>query len=203
MHLLTIGIRYPMSRMSDRLCQPIATHALTTLRIQHIGPVLRAEVEAWDCPNLTHIMSDSSLMWETYSPLFGPRIEVTELIKDESLHILSALGVIEQCPNLRELNYLVEYARFPDPPLYHDSLQCIRLHSGRNYMIDLADTWEWLKTQFSLFAGHLFHALKQIILYGDWSDILRNPQFHSLKDVMLRRGCVMETETTSPILTQA
>lgn len=193
LHYLTIGIRYPMSRLSDHPRPRIVTHSLTTLRVQHIGPVIRAEIEGWDCPNLTHIITDSSLMWETYSTLFGSRTEVIELVKDESLHSLSALGVVEQCPNLLELNYHVEYGRFPPAPLNQDTLQCIRLHAGRNYMIDHADTWELLKAQFTLFAGSSFPSLRRLILYGDWSDVLCDPQFVPLKDSVLARGCAVET----------
>ncbi|KAF9463706.1 hypothetical protein BDZ94DRAFT_598101 [Collybia nuda] len=194
-HYLAVGIRYPMSRLSDNPRPHIATHSLTTLRVHHIGPVIRAEIEGWDCPNLTHIITDSSLMWETYSPIFGPRIEVVELIKDESLHSIFALGVVEKCPNLLELNYHVEYGQFPSKPIHQDTLRCIRLYAGRNYMIDLADTWELLKAQFTLFAGPSFPSLRRLVLYGDWDDVLRDSQFVPLKDGVLARGCAVETNS--------
>lgn len=189
---LSIGIRYPMSRTSDHPPMALTLDHLTVLRVQHIGSLLREELEGWSFPKLTHIIADSSLTWNTDSPLFSPQIEVIEFVKDETLETLSALGVINNCTNLRELNYHIEFARFPLRLGTTPKLQCVRLHGGKNFMLhfDGSDVWGIYEHHFRMFANEeLFPALRNIFLHGDWTYIDTDPRFDQMVKTVVSRGC--------------
>ncbi|RDB20077.1 hypothetical protein Hypma_013081 [Hypsizygus marmoreus] len=191
---LSIAIRYPARTVGVFQDLPTVTPSLTALRIQHTESTLRQEIEDWEFPKLTHIITDSSLVWRSFSSLFGPQIEVVEFTVDEALHTAHALGVIGLCPNLREINYHVEFAKFPPQPVYNDSLACVRLHSGRNYMLDSASVWDEIEAQLQVFAGASFPALKRIILYGDWDNVVNDSRFSAWGKKLRDRGCIVEDE---------
>ncbi|KAF8076862.1 hypothetical protein FPV67DRAFT_1472930 [Lyophyllum atratum] len=194
---LHVAISYPTSRLSHLPSPPITAHSLTTLHVQHIGNVLRQELEMWQFPNLTHLITDSSLTWNTFSPLFGPRLELIGFLRDEALYDAS-LDVLAQCPNIRELNYYIEFASFSRPPLRHDELECIRLHSGKNHMLDEALHGLIVERQFFIFAGAFFPSLKRIILHGDWDAVIPPYAFFPLCGQLRRRNCSIEDEHGTP-----
>lgn len=183
---LYIAISYPNTRLSRIQPYPLSVHSLTTLHVQHIGNNLRDELEGWQFPNLKNLITDSSLTRGTFSSLFGPQIEVIEFLADEALHNDACLDVLNKCPNVRDLNYYIQFASFSHLPFRHEKLECVRLHSGANYMLD--DEWAAVTQQLDIFAGKSFPALKRISLRGDWDKFIKEPAFDVLRDAIRCRA---------------
>lgn len=197
---LLIDIRCAASRSSKYPPTTITLPNLSILHVRGLTSNLRREIEGWSFPKLTHIITDCSLMWYTPSTLFNSQTEVIEFLRDEMLVELVPLGIVERCPNLRELNYSMEFMRFPVSQILHIGLKCIGLHAGSNLDQPAADLRKRYQRHFDDIMETSLPALQVIILYGDWALITESSWFLLAVQKGIVSGCRLEYPDGSPVI---
>lgn len=197
---LLIDIRCAVSRSSKYPPTTITLPNLSVLHVRGLTSNLRREIEGWSFPQLTNIITDCSLMWYTPSTLFNSQTEVIEFLRDEMLVELVPLGIVERCPNLRELDYSIEFMRFPVSHTSHIGLECIGLHAGLNLDQPIADLRKRYQRHFDDIMETSLPALQVIILYGDWALVTGSNWFPLAVKKVIGRGCRLEYPDGSPVI---
>lgn len=193
---LSIGIYFFTSRIHDYPPILLTLDHLTVLRVEGIEPRLRKELEGWSFPKLTHITFDVSLTWPTISPLFSPQIEVIEFLQERHSvsEAFSALNVVKNCPNLRGLNFHIDFSLFTLHPGLAPNLPCVHLHSGRRIHrlnhYSATDSWSTYQLFFErLGTQELFPSIKNLFLHGDWSFVNTDARFERMIQTLACQGC--------------
>ena len=170
--------------------------SLTTLQIRTAFNFL-PKLETWSFPKLKNIVTDSSLLWSSCSPILeNPTIKVVELLGDsEFMKAEYLVPLLSTCLNLRELSYPIASikpsSRFPTS---YPSLQCVRFYHKANPEADGDDFLTHVERHFSMFRRVRFPALKRIVLHGCWRRVLESHQFRTLYWTLQQEGIQLDLE---------
>lgn len=175
---------------------------LSTLRLANVSSQLLTIIDAsWSFPNLRNLIVDVGVVVAALElPMIAKNVETIEFTKNgASFDGEVVLNILERCPNLRELNFHVEFAYLSplDPFFSHDKLECIGLHASYElpplFFSDSA-MWKHFALQFAVLTGSDLPALKQFVLYGEWDPIMADERFKTLQEAIrdskreLKRG---------------
>ena len=117
-------------------------------------------------------------MWEKYSE----QLESVELGRHITFLQRDFVGpCVQSCHNLKELNY---YVFFTLPPKFGEersSIESIGLHASANEMLanESGTAWGLLDSHLDALLGGALPMLREIRLYGDWSDYLADSRIAS------------------------
>ncbi|KAG0702746.1 hypothetical protein DFH29DRAFT_488227 [Suillus ampliporus] len=175
--------------------------ALTTLRVRRINVLFVQRICQWQLPSLVHVVAEFPLEHDGLDVIwrvFGARLCTVEfgrhigfLLSDQITRFL--LG----CPQLKRFNYFLNFTS--PPPIFNQpcALECISLHAYPCAMVtDMIPTSQQrLEQHLAFLSRSSFPALRRIILYGDWGDIIADPRFTRFTQTMNSRGCVIEQAT--------
>ncbi|KAF7796856.1 hypothetical protein EIP86_008040 [Pleurotus ostreatoroseus] len=166
---------------------PISLPSLTTLRLRSTNAPLLLPLHKWKLPSFTRIIVDNyngtlpGSLWST----FGNQLETVELGQSVKFGLVDMVQyVLDACPNLKELNYYVQFAAIPCLPKGHRALATVRLHGAQNdfYAGDRNELWEHIEGHFAAFSSARFPALKHIILHGDWTPLTNDYRFKDIEE---------------------
>ncbi|KAG1749755.1 uncharacterized protein EDB91DRAFT_1109491 [Suillus paluster] len=182
---------------SDALVLP----ALTTLRVRRINVIFVQEICRWQLPSLVHVVAEFPLEQDGLEDIwrmFGARLCTVEfgrhvgfLLSDQITPFLAG------CPQVQKFNYFLNFT-YP-PPIFNQpcALQSISLHAHPCFMVTdmIPNSQERLERHLAFLSRSSFPALRRIILYGDWGDIIPDPLFTDFTQSMNSRGCLIEYAT--------
>lgn len=181
---LTLGGEFHTAQELGELQLP----ALTTLRLRRVSAALLLRICGWELPSLTHIIVDfppeSYAIGQVWST-FGRQLSTVEfgrnvvfLMNDQITSFLRASPT-----SVKTFNYFIFFTMFPQLPMgIEASVERVGIHAFPCRM--LPDSWTHLDRHFWWLAGPSLPALRHVVLYGDWSEITKNPRFPRL------RGCL-------------
>lgn len=175
--------------------------ALKTLRLRRINSLFVHQICQWRLPSLVHVVVDFPLEQnglESIWQVFGARLCTVEfarhvgfLLSDQTTRFLRG------CPQVKTFNYFLNFTA--PPPIFEQqcALQCISLHAFPCGMVTdmITAAQDRLKLHLTFLSRSSFPALRHIILYGNWEDILRDPRFMAFSQIMNSRGCSIERAT--------
>jgi len=190
----------PIFKDIDRSAHAILFPSLTLYRAGYAG-LSWAGIQRGDVPNLTHLTLEPGNLLRTSDPLtilniVGSQLRVVELLQDPGNIIHLDLNFfVRQCPNLQVFTYHVGLPHLrPLDTLQHLELTTLNLqvnHLYRRYG-GTRVFWKILGGEFAIFSAQVFPALKHITLYGDLDYVVRAPEFRSIRQPLLDRGCTLE-----------
>jgi hypothetical protein len=179
---------------------PISLPALTTLRIRRMNLLFLQQVCHWSMPSLRNVIVDVFSAPRLLEPLwehYGEQVKAIELGMHMKFYVLDLVcHVLTRCPALEELSYYLMFTAVPHTLQQpHATLTTLRWHAHVNPFLSVHETnfWDLLGDHISTFSSPFFPALKQIVLHGDWQDILGDersrPLFRKLGDrkIMVER----------------
>ncbi len=170
---------------------------LETLRLYAVGGMMLHQLcSRLSMPILSHVVVDCVMnhgdlqnLWEAH----GENIEVVEFGK----HMRFLMGdevteCLELCPNLQDINYHVFFTAAPQFSDEHTAVHTVGLHAARNMALTTDIMWEHLDRHFKLLLGPSLPYLERVCLFGDWDDILSDPQFEHYHNALRMRHCDIE-----------
>jgi hypothetical protein len=170
---------------------------LTTLRLRRLSSSYLWQVARWSLPNLAHVVLEVVSLAQSLDSLwdaFGHQLHTIELgcvlrfLVDDRI-----TSILKQCPNLRVLNYYINFTSIPENPFQHSLLKQIGLHAAQN-SFDAHLEWRHLEQHFTLFAHPGLPALEKVVLYGDWGYFIYDPRFRALLEPLDSKICIVELE---------
>lgn len=169
--------------------------SVTTLCLRWMNDRFIRQICRWSLPSLAHIIIDSSqgnsvlgMLWET----FGSQVQVMELGTHMRFYLEDHLtSMLENCPNLQQLNYHIHFTVPPALSVVHSSLRSICLHGQVNEMASDRG-WVHLRLHFAFFSGPSLPLLKRIVLYGEWHAILTDDRFARMHRELHARNCDLQ-----------
>jgi hypothetical protein len=175
--------------------------ALKTLRVRRINPVFVRQICQWRLPSLVHVVVDFPLeqnALETIWHVFGARLCTVEFARHVGFLLSDQITrFLRGCPQVKTFNYFLNFTS--PPPIFdqHGALQCISLHAFPCAMVTdmITEAQERLRLHLAFLSRSTFPALRRIILYGDWEDMLRDPRFVEFTHTMISKGCSIERAT--------
>lgn len=173
---------------------------LATLRFWRVNAFYMLKICRWRLPALRHVIFDSIVNAEIVSPFwttFGPQIQTVELGINLKFFVLDFLPhVLVGCPQLEELNYYVLFTQPPrvDGDAAMESLKVVGLHAHPSsfFRVGSPEYWSHMGRHFDALAQAAFPALKRIALYGDWSAVIDDDEFHRITQPLQVKGCIVE-----------
>lgn len=176
---------------------PLSLLALTTLRIRPMHALLLAPFNRWKLPSLKHIIVDTynGSLPQNFWAAFGGQIETIELGHDIKFCLVDMVQyLLGVCPNLKELNYRVQFTAMPSIAEEHAALTTVRLHAVENAFFsgEGDGLWEHLEGHFVALSSARLSALRRIVFHGDCTRLLRNGRFHTLLQQVLDAGREVE-----------
>lgn len=183
--------------------KPLSLPQLHTLRLNAVNATLLCQVvNCWSLPALTNLILD----YHSHEHLhglwaIGARLQVIELGKHLNFLRRDFLtSCIENCPNLRELNYFLFFTL----PTYfastHTSLSTINLHFAENAFLagDLepsSPAWVFLEAHFEKLLGPSFPGLQRLRLF-ECDKIVKFERFIHWEQKLRARGYLVEFYNT-------
>ncbi|KAG1766401.1 hypothetical protein EDD22DRAFT_978445 [Suillus occidentalis] len=168
--------------------------ALKTLRLRRINPLFVHQICQWRLPSLVHIVVDFPLeqnALETIWQVFGARLCTVEFAR----HVGFLLS--DQITRFLTFNYFLNFTS--PPPIFGQqcALQCISLHAFPCGMVTdmITAAQERLRLHLAFLSRSSFPALRRIILYGDWGNMILDPRFVEFTQTMTSRGCSIQRAT--------
>ncbi|OJA12333.1 hypothetical protein AZE42_02778 [Rhizopogon vesiculosus] len=190
---LTVGGELWMSSANSTV-RVLELPVLTTLRIRRINFLFIREICRWQLPSLAHVIMEFPLdqnahevIWEE----FGPRLCTVEIGRHVGFLLSDQITFfLRGCPQIKTFHYFIYFTS--PPPIFNQpcALQCIYLHSHPCHM--LADSEQFPRRHLSFLSQSTFPALRRIILYGDWKNIITESYFKVFVQIMNSRGCLVE-----------
>ncbi|KAG1784214.1 hypothetical protein EV702DRAFT_1176125 [Suillus placidus] len=175
--------------------------ALKTLRVRRINPLFVHKICQWRLPSLVHIVVDFPLeqnALQTIWQAFGSRLCTVEFARHVGFLLSDQITrFLRGCPQVKTFNYFLNFTS--PPPIFEQrcDLQCISLHAFPCGMVTdmITEAQERFRLHLAFLSRSSFPALRRIILYGDWGDMLLNPRFVEFTQTMNSRGCLIERAT--------
>ncbi|KIK48365.1 hypothetical protein CY34DRAFT_798183 [Suillus luteus UH-Slu-Lm8-n1] len=175
--------------------------ALKTLRLRRINPLFVHRICQWRLPSLVHIVVDFPLeqnALDTIWQVFGARLCTVEfarhvgfLLSDQTTRFLRG------CPQVKTFNYFLNFTS--PPPIFGQqcALQCISLHAFPCGMVTdmITAAQDRLRLHLAFLSRSSFPALRRIVLYGDWENMILDPRFVEFTQTMTSRGCSIQRAT--------
>ncbi|KAI6047847.1 hypothetical protein EDC04DRAFT_27880 [Pisolithus marmoratus] len=194
---LTLGGEFHTAEELGALHLP----ALTTLRLRRVSATLLLQICGWVLPSLAHIIVDFSpesyaieQVWST----FGPQLSTVEfgrnvvfLMSDQIASFLRAAPT-----SVKTFNYFVFFTMSPQLAVEAEaSVERVGVHAFPCKM--LPNLWEHLDRHFWWLSGPSLPALQHVVLYGDWSEIMKDPRFPRLRGRLEGKGCEVKFASES------
>jgi hypothetical protein len=175
--------------------------ALKTLRLRRMNALFVHQICQWRLPSLVHVVVDFPLEQnglETIWRVFGARLCTVEFARHVGFLLSDQITrFLRGCPRVKTFNYFLNFTS--PPPIFGQqcALQCIYLHAFPCGMVTdmITAAQERLRLHLVFLSRSSFPALRRIILYGDWGNILRDPRFVEFSQTMTSRGCLIEHAT--------
>ena len=172
---------------------------LTTLRIRRINSLFIHQISRWQLPSLAHLIVETSLdqdalkdVWE----LFGSRLCTVEFGRHVGFLLSDQITLfLRDCPRVKSFHYFIYFTSPPPISNWPCAIECIRLHSHPCHMF--SDSEQFTRRHFSFLAQSSFPALRRIILYGDWGNIVPESYFKDFVQIMSSKGCSVEHASES------
>lgn len=179
---------------------PVHLPALTTLRLRDVPPLSIADICRWSLPALVHVVVDRPPrrsdvlihLWHTFANQlhtveFGP--DARFITSDPITELVDTTTSSPRRGAIRVLNY---HACFTCPPVcrvrldQYTSFESVGLHSASSQ--DFPGPWPYLVGHFQWLAGPNFSSLRHVVLYGDWTEIMRDPRFGDFERRLAEMG---------------
>ncbi|KAG1908356.1 uncharacterized protein F5891DRAFT_10586 [Suillus fuscotomentosus] len=175
--------------------------ALKTLRLRRINPIFVHQICQWRLPSLVHIVVDFPLeqnALDTIWQVFGARLCTVEFARHVGFLLSDQITrFLRGCPQVKTFNYFFNFTS--PPPIFEQqcALQCISLHAFPCGMVTdmITEAQERIRLHLAFLSRSSFPALRHIILYGDWGELLHDPRFVAFEQTMLSKGCSIEHAT--------
>ncbi|KAG2159602.1 uncharacterized protein EDB93DRAFT_1073850 [Suillus bovinus] len=175
--------------------------ALKTLRLRRMNPLFVRQICQWRLPSLVHVVVDFPLEHNTLDTIwqvFGARLCTVEFARHVGFLLSDQITrFLHGCPQVKAFNYFLNFTS--SPPIFEQpcALECISLHAFPCGMITdmITEAQERLTLHLAFLSRSSFPALRRIILYGDWEELLRDPRFVQFRQTMISRGCSIERAT--------
>jgi hypothetical protein len=195
---LTIGGLISSFTLSTR---PWSLPKLNTLRLSRVNERFLWSVRRWDLPSLKHLIvetipNERALVTSIW-PNFGSTLTTVELGPDLCFFMADQISpLLAGCPNLQELAYHVNFCL---PPAgvsamaeERASLARVRLHALPNDLISQV-FWRHLSAHMEALASSSLPALRDVILHGDWSEIVQDARFEAAAAPLRAKKCTISS----------
>lgn len=194
---LTLGGEFHTAPELGALHLPV----LTTLRLRRVSATLLLRICGWELPSLAHIIVDFApenhaieQVWST----FGRQLSTVEfgrnvvfLMNDQITSFLRASPT-----SVKTFNYFIFFTMFPQLSMgIEASVERVGVHAFPCKM--LSDLWMHLDRHFWWLAGPSLPALRHVVLYGDWGEIIKDPRFPRWRGCLESKGCRIEFASES------
>ncbi|KIM70326.1 hypothetical protein SCLCIDRAFT_523537 [Scleroderma citrinum Foug A] len=191
---LTLGGEFWASALSAQVPE---LPALTTLRFRRVNAVFIWQVCRWMLPSLVHVIVDFPPENEAIQQLwltFGEQLRTIEFGRNVAFHLTDQLGLLLRSwpSSVKVLNYFIHFTMFPQSPIESQApVENIGIHSFPCAM--MSDVWEHLDSHFIWLAtSPSLTALKHVILYGQWENIIGDYRFVTFQRRLEEKGCQIE-----------
>jgi hypothetical protein len=159
---------------------------LETLRLSRLNERLLWSIQRWSLPSLKNIVVEMTPNERTLAvsvwPAFGATLASVEFGADLSFLVTDQIApALQGCPNLEELAYHINFSHPPPTETTHASLARVRLHAHPNQLVsqDVSEYWRHLQGHFAFLASSSLPALREIVLHGDWANIIHHTHFNT------------------------
>ncbi|KAH7886013.1 hypothetical protein F5I97DRAFT_1189128 [Phlebopus sp. FC_14] len=195
LQFLTVGGEFWMSSTMSN-CLSLRLPALTTLRLRRVNALFVRLICQWELPSLVHVVVDFppdhnalEALWAT----FGHQLCTVELGRNIVFLMNEQISVfLRGCPSVKIFNYFIYFTAVPRATqvVEHSSLQCVGIHAFPCAMVTDV-RMEHLNRHFNFLAGPYLPALRRVILYGDWREIMVDQLFITFRDRLVQKGCAI------------
>lgn len=191
LQFLVLGGEFWMNSM--QLNSPIRLPALTTLRLRRVNALFVSQIRRWELPSLVHIVVDFPAEHGGLEELwfhFGSQLCTVEFGRNIAFHMTDQISAFFRgCAGVKIFNYFINFTTSPSESLLveQSSLQCIGIHAFPCGILN--DNWRHLNRHFDFLSSRFLPALKRIVLYGNWEQIIRDSRISPALDRLTQKGC--------------
>lgn len=202
LQFLVLGGDFWMNSM--HLDPPIRLPALTTLRLKRINALFVWQIRRWELPSLVHIIADFLADHGGLEELwlhFGSQLCTVEFGRHIAFYLTDQISpFLRGCVGVKVFNYFINFTAPPTEALLVEksSLQCVGIHAFPCGVLD--DDWRHIIRHFDFLSSRFLPALKRVILYGNWEQIITDSRISPALDRLTRKGCAIlfSDHLTSP-----
>lgn len=181
---------------SMHLDPPIRLPALATLRLKRVNALFVWHmIKHWELPSLVHVVIDYPADHGGLDELwlqFGSQLCTVEFGRNIAFHLTDQISpFLRGCTGVKIFNYFVNFTAPPTEALLveQSSLQCLGIHAFPCDILD--DSWRHLSRHFDFLSSRFLPALKRIVLYGNWQQIVRDSRISPALDRLEQKGCAI------------
>ncbi|KAG8219610.1 hypothetical protein J3R82DRAFT_564 [Butyriboletus roseoflavus] len=193
LQFLALGGEFWMNSMP--LDPKIRLPALTTLRLKRVNALFVWQIRRWELPSLVHVVADFPADHGGLEELwlrFGGQLCTVEFGRNIAFHMTDQISpFLRGCTEAKVFNYFINFTAPPAEALLveQSSLQCVGIHAFPCAILD--DNWRHLNRHFDFLSSHFLPALKRIVLYGNWQQIITDPRISPALDRLTQKGCAI------------
>lgn len=204
LQFLALGGEFWMNSM--HLDPPIRLPALTTLRLKRVNALFVWQViKRWELPSLVHVVADYPADRGGLDKLwlhFGSQLCTVEFGRNIAFHMTDQISpFLRGCTGVKVFNYFINFTAPPTEALLveQSSIQCVGIHAFPCGILD--DNWKHLSHHFDFLSSRFLPALKRIVLYGNWQQIITDSRISPTLDRLKQKGCTIlfADHLTSPL----
>ncbi|KAH0838115.1 hypothetical protein J3R83DRAFT_6361 [Lanmaoa asiatica] len=202
LQFLALGGEFWMNSM--HLDSQIRLPALTTLRLKRVNALFVWQIRRWELPSLVHVVADFPADNGGLEELwlhFGSQLCTVEFGRNIAFHLTDQISpFLRGCAGVKVFNYFINFTAPPTETLLveQSSIQCVGIHAFPCAILD--NNWRHLNRHFDFLFSRFLPALKRIVLYGNWQQIIKDSRFSPALDRVTQKGCaiVFADHLTSP-----
>lgn len=190
LQFLALGGEFWMNSM--HLDPKIRLPALTTLRLKRVNALFVWQIRRWELPALVHVVADFPADHGGLEELwlhFGGQLCTVEFGRNIAFHMTDQISpFLRGCAGVKVFNYFINFTAPPTEALLveQSSLQCVGIHAFSCGILD--DNWRHLNHHFDFLSSRFLPALKRIVLYGNWQQIVTDSRISPALDRLTQKG---------------
>ncbi|KAF8445701.1 hypothetical protein L210DRAFT_905141 [Boletus edulis BED1] len=192
LQFLSLGGEFWMNSM--HLHSPIRLPMLTTLRLRRVNASFVWQIMRWELPSLVHVIADSPINHGGLEELwlhFGSQLCTVEFGRNIAFHMTDHISAfLRRCSGVKVFNYFINFTEPPSTEsllVEQSSIQCVGIHAFPCAFLN--DNWRHINRHFEFLSSPFLPALKRIILYGDWQEVIHDSRFSPALDPLTQKGC--------------
>jgi len=193
LQFLALGGEFWMNSM--RQDSPVRLPALTTLRLRRVNALFVWQIRQWDLPSLVHVIADFPADPGGLEELwlqFSRQLCTVELGQNIAFHMTDQISaLLRGGAGVKVLNYFINFTASPSEYrlVEQSALQCVGIHALPCGILN--DNWMHLNSHFEFLSSRFLPALKRIILYGNWQQIIKDSRISPALDLLTQKGCAI------------